>query len=407
MIEGSDPQLKKEIVLVGAHYDHVGYGNRSNSRGPRGYIHNGADDNASGTAALLETMDAILKLPNRPRRSILFAFWDGEEKGLLGSKHWAARPTVSLSRVVFAINVDMIGRLRDQRLEVYGTRSGWGLRRLLSSQNDDATMLLDFDWDMKSNSDHHSFFRRKIPVLMFHTGLHDDYHRPSDDAHLVNVEGMERITRFMFAVVVELAEREQVTGFRAAAGNESQRQKNALEKAMSKVPPRLGLTWSWNAEDGVQVRAVTRNSAAGRAGLQAGDRVVEFDGQPITDSQSFRLRVLYATSPTTVQVEREGQDEPVTLDIVLPGQPIRIGISWRLDEAEPETAIVTRVMQGSVGQIAGMRIGDRIYSVAGKDVETSATLLERLKHQPAPFRVTVEREGQLSQLTFDAPPPLP
>ena len=135
--------------------------------------------------------------------------------------------------------------------------------------------------------------------------------------------------------------------------------------------------------------------------------VVEFDGQPITDSQSFRLRVLYATSPTTVQVEREGQDEPVTLDIVLPGQPIRIGISWRLDEAEPETAIVTRVMQGSVGQIAGMRIGDRIYSVAGKDVETSATLLERLKHQPAPFRVTVEREGQLSQLTFDAPPPLP
>jgi hypothetical protein len=407
MIEGSDPQLKNEIVLVGAHFDHVGYGTRSNSSGPRGYIHNGADDNASGTAGLLETMDAILKLPIRPKRSILFAFWDGEEKGLLGSKHWAAWPTVLLPRVVFVINVDMIGRLRDQRLQIYGTRSGWGLRRLLSSQNDEATIRLDFDWDMKSNSDHHSFFRRRIPVLMFHTGLHDDYHRPSDDVHLVNVEGLESVTRFMFAVTLELAECEQVTGFRAEAARESKRHRRSLEKPLDKIPPRLGLAWSWSAEEGVQVENVTPNSAAGRADILTGDRVIEFDGQPVTNSENFRLHVLYASSPTTILVEREGQAEPITLDIILPGKPMRIGVSWRMDEAEPGTAVVTCVVQGSVAQIAGIRNGDRIYSVAGSDFEASATLLDRLKTQPGPFTITLEREGRLSQVTLDASPPLP
>ena len=407
MIEGSDPQLKNETVLVGAHYDHVGYGSRSNSLGPRGYVHNGADDNASGTAGLLETMDAILHLPNRPQRSILFAFWDGEEKGLLGSKHWAARPTVSLPRVVFAINVDMIGRMRDQRLQIYGTRSGWGLRRLLSLQNDDATMRLDFDWEMKSNSDHHSFFRRNIPVLMFHTGLHDDYHRPSDDAHLVNYEGLEKVTRFLFALVVELADREQVTGFRAAASRESKRQQRVLESAIEKHSPRLGLSWTSNTDDGIKVRNVTPDSAAGRARIEADDRVIEFGGQAVVDSQSFRLQVLYASSPTTVLVEREGEAEPITLDVVLAGKPTRIGVSWRMDEAEPGTAVVTRVVRGSAAQIAGIRHGDRIYSVAGSDFEASATLLAKLKTEPGPFYVTIEREGRLMQIALDVPPPLP
>ncbi len=407
MIEGSDPQLKNEIVLIGAHFDHVGYGTTSNSRGPRGYIHNGADDNASGTAGLLETIDAILLLPVRPKRSILFAFWDGEEKGLLGSKHWAAKPTIPLKRIVFVINVDMIGRLRDQGLQIYGARSGWGLRRLLSSQNNRAAIRLDFDWNVKSNSDHDSFFRRRIPVLMFHTGLHDDYHRPSDDAHLVNVEGMESVTRLIFAVVVELTERRQVTGFRAKAEHESKRHQQSLERALDKLPPRLGLTCSWSKEEGLRVRNITRYSAARRAGIRTGDRLVEFDGKPVTNSQNFRLQVLHASSPTTILVEREGQAEPITLDIALRGQPMRIGVSWRMDEAEPGTAVVTRVVQGSVAQIAGIQNGDRIYSVGGSNFDTSATLLDRLKTLPGPFDITIEREGRLRQVTLDASPPLP
>lgn len=405
LIEGSDPQLKDQIVLIGAHYDHVGYGSRSNSLGPWGYVHNGADDNASGTAGLLETMDAILSLPDRPRRSILIAFWDGEEKGLLGSKHWAAAPTLPLSRVVFAINVDMIGRLRDQRLEIYGSRSGWGLRRLLAVQNQDAALRLDFDWEMKSNSDHHSFFRRDIPVLMFHTGLHDDYHRPSDDAHLVNTAGMEKVTRLMFAVVHELAQRDQVTAFRAAAGRESKQQRRVLESSIEALPPRLGLSWNSDTANGIRVRSVTPDSAAGRAGIAVDDRILEFDGQPVTDSSGFRLQVLYASSPTTVRIQREGEVEPLTLDVELPGKPTRIGLSWRMDEAEPGTAVVTRVVRGSAAQLAGIQHGDRVYAVAGRDFSDSAALLERLRTQPNPIQITIEREGRLMPITLDAPPP--
>ena len=98
-MEGSDPQLGQEVIVVGAHYDHVGYGTQRNSYGPWGYIHNGADDNASGVAGLLELAQALSHLPQRPRRTILLAFWDGEEKGLLGSKHWVQTPTISLSRL--------------------------------------------------------------------------------------------------------------------------------------------------------------------------------------------------------------------------------------------------------------------------------------------------------------------
>lgn len=407
LLEGSDPDLKHEVILVGAHYDHVGYGSRSNSLGPWGYVHNGADDNASGTAGLLETMDAIQRLPNRPRRSILFAFWDGEEKGLLGSKHWAATPTIPLSRIVFAVNVDMIGRLRDQRLLIYGARSGWGLRRLLASQNEDNGLRLDFDWAIKSNSDHHSFFARDIPVLMFHTGLHDDYHRPSDDAHLVNVAGMENVTRLMFGFVYALAERDEVTKFRPAAGSESKVQRQLLESPVAPLPPRLGVSWKRDTSDGIRVQRVTPGSAAATAGIVVGDRVLAFDGHAVEDSQGFRLRVLYATSPTTVQVQRDGEAEPLLLDIELPGKPTRVGLSWRTDEAEPGTVIITRVVPGSPAQLAGIQQGDRIYQVAGSDFDQTATLLEKLRTLAAPIPLTIERDGQLSHVALDVDAPLP
>jgi acetylornithine deacetylase/succinyl-diaminopimelate desuccinylase-like protein len=169
LLEGSDPDLKKEIILVGGHYDHVGYGSRSNSYGPWGYIHNGADDNASGISGLLQTIDGLMAMQPAPRRSVLFAFFDGEEKGLLGSKQWIAYPTVTDGRVVFMINIDMIGRMKDERMEVYGTRSGRGLRRLLSESNQLTSLKLDFTWEMKENSDHYPFYAQRIPTLMMHT----------------------------------------------------------------------------------------------------------------------------------------------------------------------------------------------------------------------------------------------
>ena len=120
-IPGTDAALSHQYIVVGAHYDHVGYGTRRNSYGPWGLIHNGADDNASGVAALLEVIDGLSRSTWRPRRSILFAFWDAEEKGLLGSKHWVNQPTVPLRDVQLALNIDMVGRLSDGRIEVGGS----------------------------------------------------------------------------------------------------------------------------------------------------------------------------------------------------------------------------------------------------------------------------------------------
>jgi len=168
-LEGSDPDLKNQFIVVSAHYDHVGYGSRRNSYGPFGYVHNGADDNASGTAGILETVDACLAMPSPPKRSILFAFWDGEEKGLLGSKHWVEHPTIDLANVAFMINVDMIGRMQNQQMEVFGSRTAPGLRRLVSEINHGSNVSLKFNWELKANSDHHSFISHHIPALMFHT----------------------------------------------------------------------------------------------------------------------------------------------------------------------------------------------------------------------------------------------
>ena len=168
---GSDPALKDQVIVVSAHYDHVGYGTRRNSFGPIGLIHNGADDNASGVSLLMEVIDAFSRLGQAPKRSMLFAFWDGEEKGLLGSIHWVGQPTVPLDHVVLNINADMVGRSRGGKLEVSGSRTMPGLRRLFSTQNETTGLAIDFPWDIKTNSDHYTFYKKQIPALLIHTGL--------------------------------------------------------------------------------------------------------------------------------------------------------------------------------------------------------------------------------------------
>ncbi|MES2793602.1 MAG: M20/M25/M40 family metallo-hydrolase, partial [Planctomycetota bacterium] len=127
MLPGSDPKLRNEFILIGAHYDHVGYGTSETSNGPVGFIHNGADDNASGVSAVLEIAEAWFVSGERPKRTIIFALWDSEEHGLLGSKHWLANPTCMLSSLRCMINMDMVGRLKDTGVEVTGIRTLPGL----------------------------------------------------------------------------------------------------------------------------------------------------------------------------------------------------------------------------------------------------------------------------------------
>lgn len=404
IIEGSDDALKHEFILIGAHYDHVGYGNRRNSLGPIGHVHNGADDNASGVSGVLETLDALLALPRPPKRSVLVALWDGEEEGLWGSKHFVANPTVPLDKIALVVNVDMIGRLRDQQLMVYGTRTAAGLRRFVAEVNRDASLELDFDWELKPNSDHFPFCERRIPVLLFHTGLHEDMHRPSDDAHRINAEGMQQVARLIFSAVHEAAEREQLFAFRTAAREESPRDRKQLEKPLPPPLPRLGIRWQSESDpSGLVVAAVEPGTSADRSGLQAGDRLLRIDERPATDGTQLRHRVMAAQSRVSVVVERSGATDPVTLDVALDGKPARVGISWREDAAEPGTLLITRVVPGSPASLAGLQPGDRIYAIASQPIAGTEDFIRLSNSLPGPLELTVERRGRLRTIPLDVP----
>jgi S1-C subfamily serine protease len=400
IIPGRDPELRDEYIALGAHYDHVGYGQPQNSFGPIGRIHNGADDNASGTAGLMEVIQAFTMLPQPPRRSLLFAFWDGEEQGLLGSKHWIAHPTAPVERIRMKFNLDMIGRLRDNRLEVYGARSAHGLRTLISRHNSDFGLELDFPWEAEPNSDHYPFFERGVPFLMLHTGLHDQYHRPTDEAQLINRDGIQLVAQLTFCLAHELAEADQVPDFRSAARHESKRQRAQFERELPPAPPRLGLSWSREvADSGLTVTRVASDSAAERAGFRVGDRLIEFDGQVVMDGEQFRLLVLASSSSTDARVVRPGHDGPVELLVTLPGKPVRLGFSWDEDPAEPAMVMLTRIVPGSAADRAGLAARDRVYAVAGESFAGSEDFSRLVKDRPGPIELLVERQGVLRTVT--------
>ena len=326
-VKGSDPELANELVVVGAHYDHVGYGNADNSYGPFGFVHNGADDNASGVAGLLEIAEAIGHLPERPRRSILIAFWDGEEKGLLGSYHFLrVRPAaLAASKVVFSINMDMIGRLRDQRLEVYGTRTAAGLREAVIQANNrpshGAGLDLAFVWDIEDDSDHYPFIAAKIPTVMFHTGLHDNYHRPSDDVHLLNIDGIEPVVRLALGFVTALAgDPEPLPPFREDSRNESNATRNRIEAAVpdTDASPRgrwgIGTRRDPGEPSMPVVVRVWRESPAAIGGLRTGDRILTIDGARIASQDDMISRLGTAGDRVTIDVERRGRVARLTFD---------------------------------------------------------------------------------------------
>src|SRR5262249_39489929 len=196
------------------------------------------------------------------RRTILFAFWDAEERGMVGSHYWLSHPTVRLDRVKLNITLDMVGRLRNERLHVLGTRSGYGMRRLFADPLDHA-ISLDYSWDISPNSDHWSFIEHRIPIALLHTGLHSDYHRPTDKVAKINSLGMREVCRYLFAVLVQVANENALPQFRDAVRNEAENDRQTLEAALptasldswpANVPqPRLGISWREDAAEPASV----------------------------------------------------------------------------------------------------------------------------------------------------------
>jgi len=212
-VRGSDPQLRNEWVVIGAHYDHLGLGdpNNSLSKADVGKIHHGADDNASGTAGVLELAKLISANKQSFKRSILLMTFSGEELGLFGSNHFVNNPTVPLASIAAMINMDMIGRLSNRPLNVMGTGTSPDFLGWVTDANKAVGLNLAFSSGGHEGSDHVSFNGKRIPTLFFFSGLHSDYHRPTDDWQKIDKPGTARVAALALEFAARLAADDRLT----------------------------------------------------------------------------------------------------------------------------------------------------------------------------------------------------
>jgi len=278
-------RLADETVVIGAHYDHVGMGGVGSLAPGTVAIHNGADDNASGTSVLLNSVARVREsLTDRPdHRRVVFIAFTGEERGLLGSEHYVRNPRFPLESTVAMINLDMVGRLRNNDLTVYGTGTAAGFDELVDRANRDTGFALFKVASGYGPSDHQSFYMQKVPVLFFFTGLHSDYHRPSDKIDKINLNGMARITDITSVVASELAIADQRPAYATTDRDVQIRQQSKayLGVSLQESTDRPEAQGDNGAPGGAIVSAVSAGSPADLSGIRLGDRLVKIDSIPI------------------------------------------------------------------------------------------------------------------------------
>ncbi|HEX6801224.1 MAG TPA: M20/M25/M40 family metallo-hydrolase [Candidatus Binatia bacterium] len=277
VLPGADPALANQNIVIGAHYDHLGLGHFGAANpSAAGEIHHGADDNASGTAVLLDLARRLSRLPVKPARTIIFVAFSAEELGLFGSRHFVERAQ-SIAATKTMVNLDMVGRLRDDRLTVFGARSGDRLSDLIATGA--ASLGLEIrQSDEVGQSDHISFYNKKIPVLHFFTGVHEDYHRPGDTWEKLNVQGMARISDLALVTLMSIANAKEPVHFVSLPS----RPPTERGEARGGIGVYLGTMPDYGADaEGVRIAAVANDSPAARAGLREGDVIVKLAGAKI------------------------------------------------------------------------------------------------------------------------------
>lgn len=405
VIPGRHSTLKDEWLVLGAHYDHVGYGTNDNSFGPIGKIHNGADDNASGCSLLLELASVFADPDLMLDRSLVIAFWDAEETGLLGSKHWVSQPTVPFAQVKLAVNLDMIGRMQQDHVAVMGWRSAVGLRRGMVDANLVAPLRFGFQSTVTADSDHYSFYAARRPVIHFDTGKHVDYHRPSDDIEKLNFEGLERLGRFVGRLVLQAANAPTLPPFREDLGNEA-RSARVDPKARLAPPVRFGVRWNPQRGDNetvLDVADVIPNTPAAKVGLRKGDRLLKLHRWTGGTLESFREAISVAPAEIDIEWQPAGQTESKSARIQLAGEGVRLGLTYREDAALPGCGVITAVMAHTPVDRAGLRPGDILLTLNDREIPPFEQLSERLPAGSAPLAVFFERDGQPMRITIDLP----
>jgi len=289
LLEGSDPKLKSEYVIIGAHFDHLGMGGEgSGSRMPDTVaVHNGADDNASGTAGVLELAQKLAANRVNLKRSFVFVTFAGEEMGLLGSKEFVNKPPVDLKKVNAMINMDMIGRLNPESntISVGGTGTSVEADSILKSLEAGRQYKVAHSTDGYGPSDHASFYSENIPVFYFSTGAHDDYHTPADDADKINYTGEVAVLNMVYDLSQVVANNNRLS-FREAGAKQAARYGRNMKVTLGIVPDMVS-----NENNGLRVDGVRKGGPADRAGIVKGDRVVSIEGQPVTNIYDYMARL--------------------------------------------------------------------------------------------------------------------
>lgn len=301
-------------IVIGAHYDHLGLGYDGSSLdpAPKGKIHNGADDNASGVAGILELARLYATNAAKEPYNFLFLCFSGEELGLLGSKHFSEYPTVPLETVHCMVNLDMIGRFDEAKKELIvggvGTSPTFEpLVKSIAEHSFNNQFALALDSSGVGPSDHTSFYLKKVPVLFFFTGIHSDYHKPSDDTERINLSGEAKVLRYIVSIVDSL----QAVPKLAFAQTRVKQQTGHSYKVSLGVMP----SYSYSGK-GLKVDAVTAGRAGAKAGLQDGDVVVKIGQTDIADIQAYMEALSKLKAGDTVPIRVLRGDKPVELTVV-------------------------------------------------------------------------------------------
>ncbi|MDQ7817035.1 MAG: M28 family peptidase [Melioribacteraceae bacterium] len=313
-LEGTDPLLKSEYIVVGAHYDHLGIDQLKTSsmyKGNDPQIHNGADDNASGTTGLLELAEKFGAHKNELKRSIIFIAFSGEELGLLGSSYFTNNSPIAMDKIVAMLNMDMVGRLNEEKsLTVIGAGTSSVWKNLLNEKNKYDFKLTLSDGG-SGGSDHQAFTNKNIPVLFFFTGTHTDYHKPSDDAEKINLDGQSDVINYVYSIADAIQQSENRPDF-VKVEEPAQRNVPRSRVTVGTVPE-----FGYNG-NGYKVSGVTEGGPAAKGGMIAGDIIIKFGSKTVNNIYDF-MYAMGEYSPgdkVDVVVQRDGKEVTLNLELI-------------------------------------------------------------------------------------------
>lgn len=312
VLEGEGP-LADETIVIGAHYDHVGLGGAGSLAPGVKAVHNGADDNASGTAALIELARRLAARKEKLPRRVVFIAFTGEERGLVGSARYVKEPLFPLERTIAMFNMDMVGRLKDERLTVFGSGTSPRWEPLLKRMAKDGGFQLTLRDSGVGPSDHTSFYNQNIPVLHFFTGNHPDYHRPTDTWEKINYDGLARVVDLVEAIILETAAADERPQFVAT------RQAGSVAREGSR--PYFGSIPDFGTDaEGYAISGVVKDSPAEQAGIRAGDLLVQFGPHKIGNLSDFdlALRKFEPGDEVPVKVIRAGREVSLKVTLAKP-----------------------------------------------------------------------------------------